>query len=433
MSPIESVSQTCNGTPPLAPHVTLAVATPLEAGRKRGPVAKRRFQKGSFVIRNGMAYTLYYEDNKQPDGSLESRRVRHLIGPVGENGLSERAARREHDRIMQEVNRKRGSVAPAVRGRTFRDATEIWRRAIAPTLSPATVRQYECYLRKHITPKFGDAAPHSLDLAALQQFATDLRTKLSRKTVVNVLGAVFAILDYAERTGTQVAKVRFSDIQLGSQTDRPRAAFFTREQAARIIQESEEPYKTMFAVAWATGLRAGELLALTTADLDFERKTICVNKSADDQNRKVRQPKTKNSSAVLPMPSSLEATLKNYLAHHWQPNALDLLFPNYNGTNTRLRDNVVKYGLRPVLKKLGIPHKNVGLHAFRHGLATALVEANAPVTVLQQQMRHADVHTTLGIYAHVLPESQRQAVELVASIGTTVTIGTKHSANSFVN
>src|SRR5439155_25672390 len=51
---------------------------------------------------------------------------------------------------------------------------------------------------------------------------------------------------------------------------------------------------------------AGELLALTVSDLDFDRKTIRVNKSADDRTREVRQPKTKNSIATLPMPSALE-------------------------------------------------------------------------------------------------------------------------------
>lgn len=99
--------------------------------------------------------------------------------------------------------------------------------------------------------------------------------------------------------------------------DRP---FFTREQAALIIDAAPEPYKTLFAVAWATGLRAGELLALTTADLDFNRKTVRVSKSSDDNTRDIRQPKTKKSCAMLTMPSALEAMLREYLGHHWKPN-----------------------------------------------------------------------------------------------------------------
>jgi integrase len=77
----------------------------------------------------------------------------------------------------------------------------------------------------------------------------------------------------------------------------------------------------------------------------------------------------------------------------------------------------VKYRLHPVLKKLGIPAKYAGLHAFRHGLATELADKNTPIPVLQKQMRHADVRTTLSVYTHVIPQSQRDAMEAV-SIGT---------------
>ena len=73
----------------------------------------------------------------------------------------------------------------------------------------------------------------------------------------------------------------------------------------------------------------------------------------------------------------------------------------------------MRIGLKPVLKKLGIPGNHVGLHAFRHGLATELVEAAAPLTVLQQQLRHADIKTTLKLYSHVIPESQRAAMEQI--------------------
>jgi integrase len=163
-----------------------------------------------------------------------------------------------------------------------------------------------------------------------------------------------------------------------------------------------------------TGLRAGELLALTVGDLDFANKTIRVNKSSDDRTREIRQPKTKASVAVLPMPSALEAMLRAYLMR-WTPNPTGLLFPTRNGSRPRSRANVVRVGLRPVMRQLGITMK-AGLHAFRHGLATELAEASVPITVLQSQLRHADVKTTLKVYAHVIPQSQRDAMERLGSV-----------------
>ena len=81
----------------------------------------------------------------------------------------------------------------------------------------------------------------------------------------------------------------------------------------------------------------------------------------------------------------------------------------------------MKCGLKPVLRRLGIPTANTGLHAFRHGLATELCQSNAPLPDLQRQMRHADIATTLRIYTHAIPQSQRNAMEGVnlQSVGST--------------
>jgi hypothetical protein len=60
------------------------------------------------------------------------------------------------------------------------------------------------------------------------------------------------------------------------------------------------------------------------------------------------------------MPSALEAMLRNYLQHHWKPNVAGFLFSNPSSTLPRRRDNVVKNGLKPVLRKLGIPAQHTG-------------------------------------------------------------------------
>jgi len=354
----------------------------------------------------GGYYSMSYED---VGGT--TRRVKKLVGRCAD--ISERAARRLHALRMEQVNARRGSLAPVVKGQLFSDAVTKWRDAIAPNLSPATVRPRECYLRRHILPRFGGAALNEMGVHELQQFATDLRKVVSRKTVIHILTTVFAVIDYAARCGAKVTKVGFSDLELGSSNGQTVVPFFTRDQAVQIVELAKQPFKTIFALAWNTGLRAGEILALTVEDLDFTHKTIRVNKSADDLTRIVRQPKTKCSEATLPMPTGLESVLQNYLTSNWKPNPSGILFPNKRGTLSRSRNNVVLVGLKPVLRKLGIPALNAGLHAFRHGLATQLVEASVPLSVLQKQMRHSDVATTLRIYTHAIPQSQRDAMENV--------------------
>jgi Phage integrase family len=130
------------------------------------------------------------------------------------------------------------------------------------------------------------------------------------------------------------------------------------------------------------------------------------------------------------MPTLLEAMLRDYLAEHWQDNSGRLLFPAPRKAGfARARDKVVPTGLKPILCKLGISDENAGLYAFRHGLATELARTE-PITTLQSQMRHADVRTTRKVYAHVIPQSQRESMERIAarSIGTKAPIGTKSAA-----
>jgi integrase len=416
--------------PSAIPEGILASATPLKvAGPKRGPVAKRRFQKGSFSVMNGVAYTLYYEDVHYPDGSTVSRRARHTLGRIGSNGMSQRSARREHDAFMQEVNLKRGSAPPAVQGQTFADAVAAWRTDVSPQLSPSTVRQRESHLRHHIVPRFEKEAPHALTIPVLQQFATELRQRVSRKTVVQILVTIAGIQRYGSKNGMRSSVVSLKDLEVGRDGATARRPFFTKDQVAQIIAASKEPYQTMFMLAWCTGLRAGELLALTVADLDFSRRSITVNKSADDNTRKIGQTKTQTSTALLPMPSTLANALQVYLTNHWRDNPGKFLFPNRKGTHPLWRDNVVKYGLKPVLKKLNIPTKFAGLHAFRHGLATELADKSTPIPVMQQQMRHADVRTTLRVYAHVILQTQRDAMEAI-SIGTVPVMEQEQTASA---
>jgi integrase len=74
---------------------------------------------------------------------------------------------------------------------------------------------------------------------------------------------------------------------------------------------------------------------------------------------------------------------------------------------------VLTWDHRPI-SQLKIPR--CGLHAFRHFHSTMLLELGAAPQVAQAQMRHSDPRITLEVYSHVVPDSQRKAVEKVAEI-----------------
>jgi len=278
-----------------------------------------------------------------------------------------------------------------------------------------------------LLPKFGASGLMALDVRTLQKFSTELLATCSRKTILNILGTLFGILDYAKKCGSRVPDgISFASLTLASDRGATETAYIRSEDAARIVFHSREPYRSIFALAWSTGLRAGELLGLTIGDLDFERKLIFARKQVDDRTRSLRELKTRSSAAPVAMTTEVEALLRSYI-EAFRPSGL--LFPNRHG-RPRKRAYVVKFGLKPVLKKLGLPSKDVGLHAFRHGLGTALSNSKVSPKTVQQILRHADIKTTFRYYVHSDTDGQRKALESVAlpPIGTNVLIGTTHVA-----
>jgi hypothetical protein len=105
-------------------------------------------------------------------------------------------------------------------------------------------------------------------------------------------------------------------------------------------------------------------------------------------------PKSDASIASLPMPPVLATRLKTFLASkHYRQNGQRLLFANRRGrpfAANKLREKK----LRPPLLLLGI--SLAGFHAFRHGVATTLIDRGASITTVGAQLRHNDPRITLG-------------------------------------
>lgn len=377
-----------------------------QIGERGGCLARRRYQRGSVILKGKAWVGRWREDVIGADSIVRRIRVARPIGTLAELPTKKLALRRL-ELYLAKIN------APGYRpGRvaTLAEFVERWRADVLVQHKPSTVRAAESHLRTHIIPSLGPRRLEDLTPELQQSFTTSLSKKLRRKTVLNVMATLSAILNTAKRWGYICEGVDFSRLAFPAKGERIRARFFTAEQARRIIEAAEEPFATMFGVAAMTALRPGELLGLKIEDLDFDRGVIFVRRSA--WYSKLQSPKNDGSIRVLPMPKPLASRLKAYL-QSWCPNSAGLLFATANGTPL-CANNVVQRQLWPVLDKLKIPR--CGLKAFRHMHASLLVDEGAPVTVAQAQLGHADPRVTLGIYSHVIGDSHRNAVEKIAAV-----------------
>lgn len=116
--------------------------------------------------------------------------------------------------------------------------------------------------------------------------------------------------------------------------------------------------------------------------------------------------------------------LRNWLDKHYVANDDGYLFTNSKG-KPYLSDNVVKYGVHRAMAKLGIQTAkgvHVGIHCFRHGVTSELLESGTPIHVVTKLMRHADSNVTLEHYAHIVGDAERVASEKFSQrIGQSIT------------
>ena len=133
------------------------------------------------------------------------------------------------------------------------------------------------------------------------------------------------------------------------------------------------------------------------------------------------EPKTLTSARLLPLPDVLVVALRAHLAaqeaecddagEDWQ--AHGLVFPTLNGTPTEPRNLIRHFTL--ALKAAGLP-ETMRFHDLRHSCATFLIAQGVHARVVMEILGHSQISVTMNTYAHVLPESQRWAVEGVTGL-----------------
>lgn len=168
----------------------------------------------------------------------------------------------------------------------------------------------------------------------------------------------------------------------------------------------------LLVLGFTTGMRIGELLGLHWDRIDFKAGTLRVDQQAISKGGKIiiKPPKSKASNRTIRLPEvALDALAERQAeAMHEKLAACPIVFPGPKGSYWRNSAFGARIW-RPLLAQLGIPSR--GVHQVRHTYATLTLGAGEPVHVVSAIMGHSDVATTLRLYAHAIPDQQRQAAE----------------------
>lgn len=270
-------------------------------------------------------------------------------------------------------------------------------------VKPTTLRGYRQAIDNHIKPYFGSRPAASitpLDVIKWQNSQYDAASGNTLHGRHVVLSSIYNFgKKYYKLTNNPASEAGFQ-----VKEDPPKLKFWTKDQYDQFISTITDPkafivYETLY---WS-GMRIGELLALTFNDIDWEDNIIKINKNmvrVDGENI-VYSPKTKSSVRDVLMPGFYMEELKDYCDRTYDKSGR--LFPFVSNANA------VQKVFRSRILKTDLPE--ITIHDLRHSHASLLINMGAPIVLVSDRLGHGDSSVTLKVYSHLFPSKQKEIVD----------------------
>ena len=288
---------------------------------------------------------------------------------------------------------------PQLRFTTARTYAGVVVHILGPTLGHLTVRRL---------------ATSDLTRAQIVWQRAGVKTSMRRKAVEVLRSA----LRYAVALGLCDANVASRSIVPPKPTRSP--TWLDVDDARRLLASVRgKPIEGSYAIALGLGLRRGEVLGLTWADVDFKRHVLHVrwNRTEFVGGTRLTAPKTAASRRTLALPAFVERVLREQRRAEQRKarTAGTRLRPEDPVLTTRTRrpywTGYVHLELQKRLRELGLPRMRY--HDLRHTAASLMLGAGVPPRTVMEMMGHRNLAVTMLIYGHVNLRHQREAVSVV--------------------
>lgn len=199
------------------------------------------------------------------------------------------------------------------------------------------------------------------------------------------------------------------DLNVGKQAaELPTAAEI--EVFIQCFTEEEEMYRIIFLMLFWLGCRVGELLALTSEDIDFENGTVSISKTYFRRNKTdyITAPKTESSNRKITIPEFLQKEIKQFLDRQYELMSVERIFP--------ITDRAIQKKMKQKTEQAKL--KPIRVHDLRHSHIALLIEKGMQPLVIAQRVGHDSVNTTMNIYGHLYPNKQKQVADLLNAEAT---------------
>ena len=298
---------------------------------------------------------------------------------------------------------------------TFQNLYEIYMEDMAARLKQSTLLTKKTVLQTHILPFFGNKPINEIKASDVRRWQAKLMSSpnnYSQTYLKKINTELNSIINYAKRfydlntnpcgkAGT-IGKAKAEEMD-----------YWTYDEYIAFREGvKDKPLSYIcFEVLYWTGMREGELLALSPADIDLDNKTISINRTYQRIEGKdvFTSPKTRKSKRKIPIPDFLCQELSDYIQSRYMLDADERLFPV---TKSYLSHEMIRG-----CKNTGV--KKIRIHDIRHSHASLLINQGCDALMLADRLGHEKVSTTLNTYSHLFPHKQQELVHSLESLQAT--------------
>ncbi len=369
------------------------------------------------------------------DGTITERKDgRFQISMPGLDGQriyryakNEKEAIKLHRQLLSQ--REQGTLlANPSRRQLLSQHMEEWLEMKRHDVKPNTYLGMKSYIKCHIDPVLGNIKLQDLTTSRIQKF---YGSRLQKGMSPNSLRAIHSCLKRALDTAVKWKKIPENpchDVELPRRL-KSKNHYYTLDEVERLLNAAQGHFlfEGLIMLTLATGMRCGELLALTWDDIHFQKGIVKVTKTISRDKRedgtlylRTVPPKSESSIRDIRVSKSVLAALQKHRmlqreermkAKTWEDS--NLVFCTHAGEFIWPANLYLCF--KRLLKRAGLPDYFT-FHDLRHTVGTHLIRQRIPANAVQKQMGHSDVKITLGIYAHATPEMECEVAETLESM-----------------
>ena len=298
---------------------------------------------------------------------------------------------------------------------------DYWIEMKEKTVRPNTSRNYRERYERNIRCVIGSKLLADVKPIHCQQIFNKMADEGYRsKTIYQTRIALYNMLEFAKEN--DVIIVNPCKRSLKSDIGQPsvkREALTIENQKKFLTAVVGYSYENQYRFVLQTGLRTGELIGLRWSDIDFENKTMKIERTMEYRYKvgewRIGPPKSKSGYRTIPLTDEAIRILKNQRAKNSELKVIpiewsDTVFLCRNGTP--VKNSTYDTGLMKYCDRANIPR--FSMHILRHTFATRCIEGGMKPKTLQKILGHSNIGITMNLYVHITEDEKLREINLVA-------------------